>query len=512
MAENTYQKVKNFIEKYQMIKAGDTIIAGVSGGADSVCLLHILWRLRAEVDFLLAVVHVNHGVRPDAPQDAEYVLQLCQRLEVPFHLKQVDMEGYAKSRKLSAEEAGRILRYEAFEEVLAHYRHAGNGEGKAAVAHTCNDRAETMLFHLFRGSGLKGVGSIRPVRRNIIRPLLCLERGEIEAYLEEQSLMYREDSTNAEDTYARNKIRHHILPYAEKEICAGAVGHMGELADILLETEEFIEEQAGQAYRRCILREEQSEEGGSKNDIESETPGCVLDLNAMLREPAILQKRILLMCLEKLTPHRKDITGQHIVNIMELTDKQGSKKLMLPYGLQVYKVYDRLYVGKPDFVQRRLKSGQTAEVSDSGTAREYAVEPPDEIEVAQLGKMIFTLIDSADELYHKELLDKNRQIIRENRYTKWFDYDKITKGLQLRTRRPGDYLTVDDALHKKSVKQYMINEKIPKIQRNSMYMLADGDHILWIPGYRISQYYKVDENTKHILQVHIRGGADGGTD
>ena len=457
-----------------MFSVGDMVVAGVSGGADSVCLLHLLWRMQAEYKLRLLVVHINHGVREDAGEDARYVSQLCERLRVPFHLREVQMEEYAREHRLSSEEAGRILRYGIFEQILA--EHVTDGQkGKIAVAHNGNDRAETMLFHLFRGSGLKGVSSIQPVREQVVRPVLCLTRAEIEAYLHEEGLPYREDSTNAQDVYTRNKIRHHILPYAETEICQGAIAHIGELADILSETEAYMEMQTRQMYDRCVTA------AGQRLEVQ---------LEVMRTYPAVLGKRLLLLCLEELTPHRKDITGQHIANLMELLDTEGSKMISLPYGLMANKEYDRLYLGKIE-EKEALKALEPEEGQ--------VVVPPAEV-----------TLPGGDRLFFDLLFAHEMENIPQNRYTKWFDYDKITTSLSLRRRMAGDYLTVDESLHRKSVKEYMINEKIPKLQRDSLYMLADGNHVLWIPGYRISQYYKVDENTKRILQVRFRGGSNGG--
>jgi len=175
------EKVFRYIQKYQMIKEGDTIVAGISGGADSVCLLFVLTEIRKRIPFHLAVVHVNHGIRMEAKEDAEYVRLLCAKQKIPFYLKEADVKVYAKEQGLSEEEAGRIIRYRAFKEVLLKER--DNEGGKIAVAHNSNDCAETMLFNLFRGTGLKGLIGIKPVKGNIIRPILCLERKEIEEYL-----------------------------------------------------------------------------------------------------------------------------------------------------------------------------------------------------------------------------------------------------------------------------------------------------------------------------------------
>ena len=506
MTDITYNKVVNFIDKHQMIRAGDLVAAGVSGGADSVCLLHILWRLSEQIPYRLLVVHVDHGVRAESAQDAAYVRWLCETLNVPFYLRSADMNGYAAAHRISAEEAGRQIRYKAFEEVLAGSQQEMQ-RCRIAVAHNADDRAETMLFHLFRGSGIKGLSSIQPVRGPIVRPLLCLERAQIEQYLAAQGLDYCRDSTNEEDTYTRNRIRHHILPYAEKEICSGSVEHMGELADILSETESYLSKQTERLYETYV--EEimpECPQAEKKQSAEADRIDMPVSLRiqgtALLTEDPAMYKRVFLRCMERLTPYRKDITGQHIADLVNLAAQNGSKELSLPYGIRAYKEYDRLFLYR--------KSGEnieTAMMENDNTAapKEYAIKPPMEIFVPSEGTYIFTLLEN------NAVFCKKQQNIPENRYTKWFDYDKITTSVLLRTRRQGDYLTIDTALHSKSVKQYMINEKIPKRQRDSMYILADGAHILWVPGYRISQGYKVDESTKRILQVQLRGGFHGGT-
>ncbi len=467
--EDIYKKVKEYIAEHKMISDGDIVVAGVSGGADSVCMVVILWELLKEMDFKLYAVHVHHGIREEADLDADYVQKLCSKLEIPFFLKKVDMKGYAKENGLSPEEAGRRLRYQTFEEAAA--QAAPGCSYKIAVAHNNNDRAETLLFNLFRGSGLKGLGSIRPVREQIIRPLLCLDRTEIEAYLERNNIEFRIDSTNDEDTYTRNRIRHHIIPYAEEQICKNAVTHLGDTADILAETEAFVQKQTTYVYKKCVTGETGKE--------------LTLDLNFFRAEDRYLQKTVLLRCMEQLTPHRKDITKEHIEALLEVTGKDGCKEISLPYGLKAYKEYDRLVI------------------CDKHDIPEYppvSIPIPGEVTVPELGVLTFKYLN------REELFCKKGQIIPEKTYTKWFDCDKITRALLLRTRQKGDYLTINNDMQKKSVKEYMVNEKIPKIQRERIYLLADGAHILWIPGYRISQYYKVDENTKRILQVQLRGG------
>lgn len=523
MKEKLYEKVKKYMDVHGMAEPGDCVAAGVSGGADSVCMLHLLTRLQKEIPFRLTVVHVNHGLRPEAGEDAAFVEKLCGQWGIPFYLREVDMAGYAAAHKLSPEEAGRLLRYQVFQEVLGEIK-AGD-RGRIAVAHNADDRAETMLFHMFRGSGLKGLSSIRPVRESVIRPLLCVSREQIEAYLAAEGLAWREDVTNGEDAYARNRIRHHILPYAQKEICGRAVPHMGELADILEETEKYLEKQTDRLYDRYVSEDVGRKKGGTGISDSDEEPGdlygeVTIRLAGFRTEDVAMRRRILLRALERITPRRKDITARHIAGLMELTEKEGSKELSLPYGIRAVKEYGTLFLRR---TKEESAPGQQVAENSSPAAEcaglpeiciaESALEPgvPVEFPVPDTGGFTFILwetsfLPAASFFYRKE------QNIPENRYTKWFDYDKITTSLLLRTRRTGDYLTIDNALHTQSVKQYMINEKIPKAKRDCMYLLADGSHILWVPGYRVSRQYRVGKNTKRILEVRLRGGNDGGTD
>ena len=186
------QKILKFITENDMLKANDRVIVGVSGGADSVCLLFTLMEIRREIPLTLAAVHVEHGIRgEDAKEDARYVQRLCQEYDIPFRKYCYRVAEIARERKQSVEEAGRELRYQAFEEACREY-HAN----KIAVAHHMDDDAETVLLNLFRGSGLKGLAGIPAVRGKIIRPLLCVSRQEIEQYLTEHGIAYRTDATN----------------------------------------------------------------------------------------------------------------------------------------------------------------------------------------------------------------------------------------------------------------------------------------------------------------------------
>ena len=459
-------KVLDYVKEYQMIEAGDIIVAGISGGADSVCLLFVLLEIQKKIPFTLRVVHVNHKIRPDASKDADYVRELCSRQGIPFYLVEEDVESRAKEYGISTEEAGRRTRYRAFEDALE------GKKGKIAVAHNSNDRAETMLFHLFRGTGLAGAGGIRPVNGNVIRPVLCLSRNEIEEWLVKRDIPFCQDSTNSQDIYTRNRIRHHILAYAEEEICQGAAANMNRAADLLLGAQGYIDRQVKAALKRCVRTDKE------RGTVE-------VRISELLKEDGYLRGCILLECIGQAAGSRKNITAAHIRSVQQLLAGTGNGQIHLPYGLVVYKKYDL------GMIQRKDAEGAEGAPCRE-TLPEYEAAAPCAFEVPGLGKVEITVF-----------MQEYSQNIPQKTYTKWFDYDKITSSAMFRVRRQGDYLTVNNEMGHKSLQDYFVNEKIPRQERDKIYVLADGSHIMWVPGYRMSEYYKVREDTRKIMQVSI---------
>lgn len=516
--QQTEEKVFSFLEKYKMIQPGDKVILGVSGGADSVCLLFLLLEYQKKTAFEMLAVHVDHGIRGEAAlEDAVYVEELCRQQGVAFRLERADVKGFSKAEKCSEEDAGRRLRYEAFRRAALEF-----GGTKIAVAHNAEDRAETMLLHLFRGSGLKGMRGIEPVREdilqaeaipnerinsdsqrkaqesgfcqtnddspreawtepvcrmnivrraNVVRPILCLKRGEIEEYLRERGIPWRTDSTNGEDEYARNRIRHHLLPWAEREISGRVVEHMCRTADILSETEGYLAQQTKNALEDCTVRH-----------ITGDITGCTgmtgsveIDVARFLAYHPAIQKRMILKLAEELSPTGKDISAVHVEAVLSLFETEGNRRIDLPFGIRFVRQYGKVAAA----------SASCSEVQEPGELPE-----PE---------------------FSRFLLSGGEEVPR-NQYTKWFDCDKIKGPLILRFRQKGDYLTLSDGagnmIHK-SLKDYMIGEKIPREQRDRIPVLADGSHVLWLAGYRISEYYKVDRNTKHVLQVKLKGKLPG---
>ena len=486
MAQSIYyydmlKKISAYVKKYHMLQAGDTVVAGVSGGADSVCLLFMLCGLQKETPFTLYAVHINHGIREEAGEDAAFVKALCDRLGVPFFLVTEDVGAIAKERGCSTEEAGRQVRYAAFKRILCNETSVNKGRLRIAVAHNLNDRAETMLFNLFRGSGLQGLCSIQPIRRaegepDIIRPLLNISRSEIEEYLTGIGEKWCIDSTNEEDTYTRNRIRHHILPYAEDAVAGGAAANMGRAADILSETSDFVKQETLKAYKDCMITETEKE--------------IVLSAEAVLNQHIFLRKQLILTCLERLTTARKDITSRHVEAALDLFEAEGNREIHLPCRLVVRRQYHAVCFEKC----RENESGEESSV------KEVVLPLLKEGETAEI------LVSDTEILECKVLICEKTINIPQNQCTKWFDYDKIKKPLIVRTRRTGDFFTVNEAGDRKSIQDYMVDEKIPRQKRDGIYLIAEGSHILWVLGHRISSHYKIDGSTKRILQIQIRGG------
>ena len=252
MMMNIIEQTKVYIRENRMISEDDVVIAGVSGGADSVCLLFVLCELQRSMGFRVKVCHVNHGLRgEEADADERYVVELCRRMGVECRIFREDVELIARNRKQSQEEAGRAVRRAAFERMCRE-----DGGTKIATAHHRDDNVETVLMNISRGTGIQGLCGIWPVRGKWIRPLLYLDRCQIEAFLTDQKLAWRTDLTNNEDSYTRNRIRHNIIPAMTEQINAGTVKHIDELSVQARELWEYLDQGSRQAMIRCTVRKE----------------------------------------------------------------------------------------------------------------------------------------------------------------------------------------------------------------------------------------------------------------
>ncbi|MDF2474206.1 MAG: hypothetical protein K0R21_1988 [Anaerocolumna sp.] len=462
--------VEKYIEDNNLISEGDRIVVGVSGGADSVCLFHVLLGLTNKYRLTLYVVHVNHGIRgTDALEDENFVRELCKRYDTAFTLVSANVPAIARSQGLSEEEAGRNIRYQAFNEC-----YEKNMCNKIAIAHNKNDNAETILFHLFRGSGIKGLTGISVARDAIIRPLLCVTREQIENYLEMNQFSFRTDKTNLTEDYSRNKIRHRIISFAKEEINPKSVEHIVNAGNQLREINEYLEMKIEAAFRESVSKQEQD--------------NYVINLNSLQSEHSIIQKGIIRKVYELLAKQLKDVDALHINLILELAHKEVGKNINLPYHILAVKGYHDITM--------KINHDFALMENDSPNITEQVIIAPGEYYVSQIHKIL-----RANLLNYKKNMN-----IPKNGCTKWFDYDKIKNTVMLRGRNEGDFIQIDSIGSKKKLKSLFIDNKVPRKERDFIPLLADGQHIMWIIGDRISEAYKVSENTKVILEISIDGG------
>ena len=548
------EKILFYMKRYHMIPENKNIVVGLSGGADSVCLLYVLAALRKKLGLQLCAVHVHHGLRGvEADADEAYVRDICRAWDVPLKAMRIDAAALAKQWGIGCEEAGRRARYEIFEECL---QEMGGCRGAIAVAHHRDDCAETLLFHMFRGTGLDGMAGIRPVRKTeresmIIRPLLETGKIEIESFLQEKGISWRIDSTNTGEDYTRNRIRNRVLPYAEKEICSGAGAHLAKEAQLLAETADFVRSCTRQALERCrveaddlktnvcgieIIEHVGRREGTAEYKRFDKQTIIKLNIELLQQEDIFLQKQCVRECLLEIGTGR-DLTAAHIEAVRHLvgTDCQSGRKLRIPacqleverqFGLLVFRRLERQQDASPEqrFDRGRQVGLQTPELPLPEHSSELHVPGMGVVSVRYLQRDELTAGEKKAAAGGKNTAAGEKKAaagekitaageessaaagaflknIPQKKYTKWLDYDKIIQSVVFRTRRSGDYLTIDDNFSKKSLKKYMIEEKIPANERNSMLVLADGNHIIWVPGGRISTYYRVTEQTKVILEV-----------
>lgn len=463
------QKVKVYVERFHMIEPKDTIVLGISGGADSVCLLKILARWKEAWGISLRAVHVHHQLRgEEADADERFVRELCENEGIPCKVFHEDVQGMAQREKIGLEEAGRIARYRCFATVCEDV-----GGGKIALAHHQDDLAETMLHHLVRGTGMAGLCSLKPVSGNRIRPLLCLEKEEILVYLKAAGQPWRTDSSNLEDDYTRNRIRHHVLEELKTEVNPRAVRHMAQLSEELEETRAVLAQVAAEKRRQYVRK---SEKG-------------MLLAEELKKEPDLIGRQIVHDLLKEISGKQKDFTRIHVEAVQELWNRKVGARRDLPYGMQAIRTYDGIYL------ERKAEKCETRD-SEKNAGIQINVQS-EGTESFQIGELTLTVSRTARDFGE----------IPEKKYTKWFDYDRIKQTLVIRHRQPGDRICLFDGGGSKKLKDYLIDRKIPAQKRDQLWLLADGSDILWIIGDRISAAYKVTAESQRILQAEIKGGS-----
>ena len=451
-----YNKVIETIKKFNMLNNGENVVVGLSGGADSCALTHILARLSEKMDLHITAVHINHGIRgEEAERDERSAEEFCRRLNIEFIAYHCDIPSEAAKRGIGEEEAGRLVRYEKF------YETAGKKNGaKTAVAHNMNDKAETLIMNLCRGAGIKGLAGIKPVGGSIIRPLIFCTRDEIEKYCDDNNIEYCTDSTNLQNEYTRNKIRNILLPWLSENINPAARMNMANASELLREEEEYLESKAQEQYKKLLK--------------DSGDGFVSLNADGLASEHGVIRRRVLRIALRSLRPDMRDFGRKHTESAEDILMGDTGRRISLPGGITVSKGY-----GLINILYDREKQGAFC----------YDIEP---------GKKYFI---KETESYVLLSLNEEKNIKNAvNICTKKIDYDKIKDKIQLRTRQTGDFISIKNG--RKKIKDIFIDDKIPSDKRDSYPLLVCGKSVI-IVGDRLGTDYYVGQDTKNILYIYI---------
>lgn len=447
-------RIAKFIKRNEMILPGDLVIVGVSGGPDSMALLHILNRLTKDWDFNIAGAHLNHCLREQAFAEEQFVRNQCCLWGIPFYSRTMAVKEVAARQKKSLEEAGRNCRYQFFSELMAEL-----GGKRIATAHHHDDVAETVLLHLLRGAGLKGLRGIIPVSGSLIRPLLPVRKSELIDYLNKNSIEYCLDKSNEDIIYTRNRIRHELIPYLQKEFNPRIVESLNQLAVIAGEENLVMEEETQRLWQDIAIKEEKE----------------VIVLDSMLLaslKPA-LQRRIIKKALGRLAGEL-EWNMEDTNMVMELAAREGSSRLIhLKKEVRVNKVYDKVIFTTRNRIINKFS---------------YPVIIPGKITIQETGdKYLFELVERRD------FLSTGNEI--------YLDYDKISAPVVLRSRKDGDRFQPLGFKGHKKVKNLFIDKKVPLFERDKVPILASGETIYAVLGFQIAEQAAVSQDTSRIVVI-----------
>ena len=416
-----------------------------------MCLLFLLYDLKDILGFFLSAVHVEHGIRGQASlDDMAFVAEQCAGLDIPLETVSVDACDIAQKTDTTLEEAARNERYRVF---------SGIDSDRVALAHHMNDQAETFIFNSVRGSGIRGLKCMEPVREKYIRPLLCVTRQETEAFCGRKQIKYRQDSTNDDTRLTRNHIRHDVIPLL-LAVNDRAVQHIFETTSDIYEIEEYLSYAAEKAYVDCVIPEQRR---GS--------PEIIINIDALERQHHVIAARIVKTALEKAAGRARDITRRHVESVIALTKGQSGRHIDLIYGIKAYKEFRRLIIRSPG----------EYELPEKAPEPEYTVVSKQDVSM--------------------------ERIRSSGNYTKYIDYATIndTSLLSIRHRKQGDFISIKGG--NKKLKDLLIEERIPADRRDDMYFVAMGKEIVWIPDTgRIGERFKVTDKTEKILRMEMKNG------
>lgn len=493
MTLSLVEQIANYCHRHSLLTKHDNIVVGVSGGPDSVCLLHVLNSLRPTLKLTLTIAHLNHQLRgPESQADEAFVQKLAAQWQVPLVVERCDVAALAAERKQSLEETARQVRYGFLWRVAAQVQAT-----RIAVGHTANDQVETILMHFIRGAGLAGLRGMLPVTPiaslrlhlndtpglsdlpppDLIRPLLETSRREVEACCQEQGLTPRQDSSNQDATFFRNRLRHQLLPLLEtyNPNLRQVLQHT---AKVVTAEVELLNTQLDQTWAMLVRRE-------SDHTIE-------IDLPSWLKLPLALKRSTLRRAVHTLRRSLRDINFEHVETAIEIIETgRAGAQATLPQGLRLVCGYQTFVIAAADVLDAALSlpaptlaKGQSIELNLPG----ITPLPPG-------NWFLQATFFAADQL----TLPNPEQI---DPWEAYLDAQQVGPNLKLRSRQPGDTFTPFGlAGHRQKVSDFMINQKIPAAWRSHMPLLVADNHIVWVCGYRLDEKARVCSSTRHILHL-----------
>jgi len=450
------RKITQFITKHQMIFHGDKVLVGVSGGPDSMAMLYALYQLRSKLGFSIHIAHLDHQFRgEESKADADFVKQHAHLLNLPITLELQDVPRLVERENLSLEAGARKVRYEFYQRVVEKERC-----DSVALGHNADDQAETVLMHLIRGSGMRGLVGMLPVRGIYIRPLLNVFRAEIDEFTSDIGIVPRQDSSNIEPIYFRNKIRLELLPFLESN-------YNPNIKKILLQTAEILRAEMELLDRLCIDKTSDCVVSISEDEVH-------LCLDSVKAQPVAIQRGMLRRAVGEIIKIDGivDIDFDHIEAILEMIDRKSPNlSLKLPHQIEAVKTYHQLVIRK--------------QIPKDKIEFDYELKVPGETKIPELSARVITKFDD--------------DYPSDDRYKEVIDYEKIKLPLRLRNRRDGDRFQPLGMKGTKKLKDFLIDLKVPLKQRDRIPLLTSGEQIVWVIGYRLDDRYKITDQTKNKL-------------
>ena len=466
--------VRETISVHRMFSRGDSVLVAVSGGPDSVALVHVLLALAEEYSLRPAIAHLNHCLRgPDSDRDAEFVVAIARQLGMPIYAERKDVLAFRRNRRLSLEEAGRRVRYQFFDAVSTKY-----GFNKIALGHHSDDNAEAVLINLLRGSGPLGLSGIAPVREGkIVRPLIHLRRTAIIDYLAEKKIPYVTDASNADPAFMRNKIRHQLIPELQTAYNPKIIDTLNRLGDIIRAEDQWLDGVLEPVLKQCVsLR--------TDHKISLALP----DFNQL---PKAAKRRVIRKAILNVKKDLRRITLLHVDAVLHLVEKgRVGGRLNLPDGVLAKRYFGELTILKRNKVKKR----QDRVLQTSSTDYQYTISATETLFIKEADVSISLCEIDADSLPDFKAIGT---------HIAFFDLDRLIFPLLVRNFRPGDRFSPLGVNGTQKVKKYFINHKIPAAQRKKCPLLLSGGNIIWITGHRIGNTVKVGPQTRRVLKAEL---------